>query len=308
VTVPKIRRIGFRRGATEITVYPYEQVTHGVHLYEDQVAGIYDAPIKSTWKTGAFQDGSRQKAYKKLHRDMELGFGILENLTSTYEFHDSVFRQLFDYELDQWETTPTKTVMDIETDLSGTRSLDVLMYEQPEFSPAHDPIMDQFGNIILKLRAGQPMWYEDDAVTVFTSTSGSASGYITVHNPTDQIMRQKWILTPAIWTLPDRQWIGGRGARTVGGAQAGRFAVVPVTTANGGAVVDLDRQNLMFRDANDTNILAQLAGTIFAFPIPPYTPPTQLELTYSGAPAGGAMAQLVQPRLWSRPWGMELAT
>jgi len=308
VTVPKIRRIGFRRGSTEITVYPYEQVTHGVHLYEDQVEGIYDAPIKSTWKTGAFQDGSRQKAYKKLHRDMELGFGVLENLTSTYEFHDSVFRQLFDYELDQWEETPTKTVMDIETDLSGTRSLDVLMYEQPEFSPAHDPIMDQFGNIILKLRAGQPMWYGEDVISTFTSASSSASGTVTVTNPTDQIMRQKWICTPATWTLPDWEWTGGRGVRSPVEGYRRNISGLTVSSLNGGMVVDLDRQNLMFRDANDTNILAQFAGTIFNYAIPPYTPPTPLSVSYTGAPAGGAMVQLVQPRLWSRPFGLELAT
>jgi len=306
MTIPKIRRIGFRRGSTEITVHPYEQVTHGVYLLEGQVEGIYDAPIKSTWKTGAFQDGSRQKAYKKLHRDMELGFGIKET-SSSYEFNDSVFRQLFDYEIDPWEVTPTPTIMDIETDLSGTRSLDVLLYEQPEFSPAHDPIMDEFGNVILKLRAGQPMWYQEDHVTVFTSTAGSAAGAINIGNPTDQIMRQKWILTPATWTLQDSQWVGGRGERTPGGPQMWRTVTVPVTAANGGAVVDLDRQNLMFRDANDTNILAQLAGRFFVFPIPPYTPSVDIGISYTGAPAGGAMAQLVQPRLWSRPWGMELA-
>jgi hypothetical protein len=308
MTVPKIRRIGFRRGSTEVTVYPYELVTHGVHLYEGQVEGIYDAPIKSTWKTGAFQDGSRQKAYKKLHRDMELGFGILETITTSYEFNDSVFRQLFDYELDQWEAVPTKTIMDIETDLSGTRSLDVLMYEQPEFSPAHDPIQDQFGNAILKLRAGQPMWYEDDVITSFTSASGSASGTVTVTNPTNQIMRHKWICTPATWTLPDFQWVGDRGVRTPGGTYGTRtVGGLTVSSLNGGMVVDLDRQKLMFRDANDTNIIAQFAGTIFNHAIPPYTPPTALPVSYTGAPAGGAMVQLVQPRLWGRPYGGELA-
>jgi hypothetical protein len=74
---------------------------------------------------------------------------------------------------------------------------------------------------------------------------------------------------------------------------------------NGGAVVDLDGNELMFRDANDTNILGQLAGQFFNFPIPPYTPPTDLPVSYTGAPGGGAMVRLVQPRMWSRPWGLE---
>src|SRR5687767_1913763 len=61
-------------------------VTHGIHPTlgpagaqgiwnaAGQVKGLWDAPIKTTWKTGAFQDGSTQKAKKWLHRDLEMGF------------------------------------------------------------------------------------------------------------------------------------------------------------------------------------------------------------------------------------------
>jgi hypothetical protein len=62
----------------------------------------------------------------------------------------------------------------------------------------------------------------------------------------------------------------------------------------------------MFRDANNTNLLGQLAGKFFNYAIPPYTPQAGLPVSYTGAPAGGAMVQLVQPRRWSRPWGLEL--
>ena len=114
-------------------------------------------------------------------------------------------------------------------------------------------------------------------------------------------------MTPAIWNVPDLQWVGAKGARAPGGANGGRVVTnIIVSLANGGAVIDLDRQELMFRDANDTNILGQLAGKYFNYEIPPYTPTTNIGISYSGAPASGAMAQLVQPRHWSRPWGLEL--
>jgi hypothetical protein len=83
---------------------------------------------------------------------------------------------------------------------------------------------------------------------------------------------------------------------------------IVVTDVNGGAVADLDRQELMFRDANDTNILGQLAGKFFNYAIPPYTPPTTLPVSYTAAPSGGAAVQLVVPQRWTRPWGMEQIT
>jgi hypothetical protein len=190
----------------------------------------------------------------------------------------------------------------VETDLSGTRKLDVLMYETPEFDPDLDPIMQQFGNVIFKLRAGQPFWYEDDAVVSFTGGGGTSAGTVLAENPTDQPCYQKWVLTQGTWTLPDFQIQGPKGARAPSGPNANRtVGPITITAANGGGVVDLDGQNLMFRDANNTNLMGQMAGKFMIYEIPPYTP--QIELPVSGT---GGMAQLIMPRHWSRPWGLEL--
>jgi hypothetical protein len=122
-------------------------------------------------------------------------------------------------------------------------------------------------------------------------------------------MFQKWIVTVGTFTLPDVQWVGSKGQRAPGGANATRaLTLAPITPLNGGAVIDLDGSNLMIRDANNTNILGQQAGNFFNYPIPPYTPPTLLPVSYTNAPSGGAMIQLVQPQTWSRPWGLELPT
>jgi hypothetical protein len=300
------------KGDTVFHVHGERAGTEGVWLGKGQVEGIYDAPVKTTYKSSAFQVGSKQKAKKWLHRDMLLGCHVVDTAFATYSVNDSEFRKLFDYEEDFWDDDYEPTTVELETEMSGVRNIDVLLHETPRFAADIDPQKQQYGNLILPLRAGQPMWYEkhetmsghwEDSFSALTATG---SGTVTVYNPTDQVMYQKWILTQATWELPDYQWVGGRGEREPGGSQASRtVSDIEVTALNGGAVVDLDGNELMFRDANDTNILGQLAGQFFNFPIPPYTPPTDLPVSYTGAPGGGAMVRLVQPRMWSRPWGLE---
>ena len=290
-----ITAIRIVKGSAVFHVHGDQEGAEGVFLAAGQVHQLYETLVKTTWKTGAFQEGARVKGVKWLAKDTTLGFHIKETFTE-YELNDSLFRQCFDYMPDPWDLNPPPTTIQVDTTISGTRSLDVLMYEPPDFDADIDPIRQQYGNVLFKLRAGEPFWYEDDAVSSVTG-----GGTVTASNPTDQICYQKWVLTVGTYTLPDVQWVGPKGARVPGGPNGARaVGPITVTTANGGAVVDLDGQQLMIRDANNTNLLAPLAGQFFNFPIPPYTPATALPV------AGGGMAQLVMPRHWSRPWGLEL--
>jgi hypothetical protein len=286
-------------------------VTHGEGAGEQgvwnaagQVQGLWDAPVKTTWKTGAFQDGSTMKAKKVLHRDLTLGFHITEtrNPAQTAEQNESEFRKLFDYEVDQWDDDPEPTTLHVETEQSGERKIDLLLSDTPVFEPELDPIMQQYFNLVLKLRAGQPMWYEDPVIKTAAASSASATLQIEVENPTDQPLRHKWILTRADWQVPDVSWKGARNRRYPGGVYSKR--AIPVSVQNG-CVISLNRQELMVRDVNYTNMLPTLGGMLFKHVIPPYTPKQTLTISYTNAPAGGAMAKLVQPRLWSRPWGLE---
>lgn len=307
-----IREIRIRRGDYVFHVYGPNAGLEGVWLAKGQVTGLYDAPVKTTWKTGAFQTGSTHKAVKYLHRDLELGFHLTETITNSYEWNESQFRQIFDYQEDQWAVTPKKTTIEVDTDLSGTRKIDVLMHEEPQFAPSTDPIKTQHGNLILKLRAGQPMWYEADATSEWTSAATTASGVVTVENPTDQVMWHKWVCTSAAtsgditWRLPDFQWQGDPGERAPGGDQADRLIDgIVLTQANDGCTIETDRSQLMYRDSADTNLLGQMgAAAIFNYPIPPWTPPFELPVSFKGADGGGTV-QLVMPRRWSKPWGME---
>lgn len=304
----KILGMWFTGGGALFSTHGRDAGAEGVWNAKGQVKGIYDAQVKTTWKTGAHQEGSTQKSKKVLHRDMELGFHICETKLPprAAEYNESEFRKIFDYEVDQWDDDPQPTTLHIETEQSGERKLDLLLYDTPVCEPDLDPIMQQYFNVILKLRAGQPMWYEDDEVTKFTSGSTSASGFIEVENPTDQPMRHKWILTRATWSLPDVSWRGGRNRRRPGGVHKNRqVPMFPITDAQGGVVVSLNKQDLMVRDVHFTNCLPLMGGKFFEYVIPPYTPRQELPISYTDAPAGGAMAKLVQPRRWSRPWGLE---
>lgn len=294
--------VRIRRGDKVFHVHGDQAGAEGVWLAEGQVQGIYDSPVKTTWKSGAFQVGSKYKGQKRGHRDLMLGFHIADTANS-YEFNESAFRQIFQYELDPWDVDRTPTTIEVETTLSGTRCLDVLMFEEPEFEAAIDPLQQQYGNLILKLRAGQPDWYEPDYTATFASGAGSASGTITVSNPTDLPAYHRFVVTPAVWSIPDVQWVGAPTARTPGGDDETRNFTVTVPGDSGGAVIDWDRSQLTFRDAANTNLQGQLGPNAFPiFPIPPQTPPTPISIGFSG---GGASARVEVPQRWSRPWGME---
>lgn len=307
--VNTITAIRIVKGTTTFHVHGQNAGDEGIYLAQGQVQGVYEAPVTTTYRSSAMQRGSSYRHTRWNHRDLTLGFHIRETLGDYYEFNESEFRRAFEFEPDMWDLNPAPTTIEVETTLSGVRSLDVLMYEAPEFAPDLDPIGQQYGNYIFKLRAPQPFWYEDDVISTFSSTTASASGTVTVANPTDQAMLHKWVLTRATWTLPDYQWAGPKGARVPAGPNGDRtIEDIVVSDANGGAVVDLDGMELMFRDSNNTNILGQLAGRFFNYAIPPYTSATSLPVSYTGAPSGGAMVQLRQPILWSRPWGLEFVS
>lgn len=306
----KIKGMWFTGGqSAEFHTHGDRAGTEGVWNAAGQVRGIYDAQVKTTWKTGAFQDGSVQKAKKVLHRDMELGLHITETRRSGFrlaEENESEFRKIFDYAVDEWDDDPEPTTLHMETEQSGERKIDVLLSEAPICEPDLDPLEQQYFNLILKLRAGQPMWYEDNVTTDFKSGLTAAEGYIDISNPTDQPMRHKWIFTRGTWTVPDFSWKGGRYKRRPGGVHQTRtITLPPLTDVEGGAVVSLNSRDMHIRDVHYTNLLPLLGGQFFHYVIPPYTQRQRLPISYVDAPAGGALAQLVQPRLWSRPWGLE---
>lgn len=144
------------RGDTTFHVHGDQAGSEGVWLAKGQVEGIWGSgPVKTTWKSSAMEIGSRQVAYKRLHRDLNLGFHVVDTISHTWEYNHATFLAIFNFYPDPWDDTPT--TITIGTEL-GTRSLAVLMYEQPEVNTELDPSMQGHANILMKLRAGEPDW------------------------------------------------------------------------------------------------------------------------------------------------------
>jgi hypothetical protein len=278
----------------------------GVFLAERGVMGIYDSPEKQTWKSGARQIGSKQVNRKILARDMDLQFICKETPTHSAEENESYLVQAIGYGLDAWDDDAAYARLRVTTDVSGWRDLDIVQYEEPDLKTDQDPIMHQLLKPVLKLRSGNPDWYQDDVISErFFNADGW--GEVVVENPTPRPMLHKWVVTQATWTLPDFSWRGPKGGRYPGGVHAGRYIACPeVTAGDGGMTIDLDMTELMARSANNTNILARFGGKYFQYPIPPYTQKTTLPVFVENVPDEGALVQLIQPRRWPRPWGLEL--
>lgn len=278
----------------------------GAVLAEGGVNGIYDSPEKQTWKSGSRQIGSKQVNRKILARDMDLQFICRETTTHTAEENESYLIQAIGYGLDEYDDDARYARMRVTTDTSGWRDLDIVQYEEPDLQTAQDPIMHQLFKPVLKLRSGNPDWYQDSVISERYFDS-DGWGEVTVENPTPRPMLQKWVCTQGLWTLPDFSWRGTKGDRFPGGDHAARYIACPeILPGDGGMTIDLDMSELMARSANNTNILARFAGKFFLHPIPPYTQRTTLPVFCEHVPDDGAMIQLVQPRRWPRPWGLEL--
>lgn len=284
----------------------------GVYLSEGGVSKLYDSPEKQTWKQGARQQKAKQKSRKSLARDMDLQFTCKETFGRTAEQNESLLVQAIGFELDRWDDAAKLAKVALSTDVSGTRYLDIVQYEDPDIDAKTDPIAQQLLKPVLKIRAGDPDWYEIDPASPyghpFTSCVFTADGWgeIEVSNPTNRVMAIKWVCTLGTWLLPDHSWRGAPNHRRPAGVDAARMLQCPTITAtDGGMTVDRDPDELMARSANNTNILARFGARFLQYDIPPYTQKQMLPVYVADIPGGGARVDLVQPRRWSRPWGLE---
>lgn len=286
----------------------------GIILAAGQVKGIHDAPITTEWASAATEVGGRSKGTSYPVRDITLGFHAFgddpynDGPALGIEELDPILRKCFTSELDPWDPTE-KLARIFAKSKRDLRMLSVQMSDTVVFDPDFDPTLDDidYTNPQYLLRAGQPMWAGKKRITKWKTTGTSGEGFISVSNPTDQPMNQTWVLTRGTWTISDTSWLGPKGARKPDGEYKDRVLKLnPIDAVHGGARINLDPMKLMAESWSGTNILGEiLDDQFFMHEIPPYTPETLLPIKVTGAPAGGALAELHQPRLWSRPWGLQ---
>lgn len=272
----------------------------GYSIMRDGLVGYFDAVTTTEWTRARRQRGGRHKGMEQAEREIEIPFRV----TGTdWARLDSRLARMIPYHLDRWDDDARLASIGIEAD-NTERFLDVQRSREPQYRNGFGPIeaLDRGQGIVTYfLKAAQPMWSGKPKVSVWEAAGTSGSGTITVHNPTDQEMFQEWVLTPGTWTLPDVSWHGAAGKRTIR-----EHRVIQLNPAPNGLRITLDPMERMFRNEDGTNASGQVAGGYYLLhTIPPYTPKTELPISVHGAPSGGARAELHQPQLWSRPWGLQ---
>lgn len=283
--------------------------------------GLYDAPVKVSMKRSAFEIGGKPTAPVRPHREMLIGLGAVGDTPEEWAEADSAIRMAFDYEVDPWDPAAKPARLDITTQRSGTRSMHVLMSESPVMAMDTDPW--DYGHSLLPvtLVAPQPMpfepdWLGDDEHPAGWEMSGASSGTGTVwlRNPTDRPMKLSWIITgDGEARIPDFSWTGAKGARVpgvdfrTGRDDSGRMLwTPPIGAVNGhGARANTDRMLIPLVDFTDTNLTGLWGGNRLLNEVPPYTDWTEVPVEARNVTSAtfGILAR--QPRLWSRPWGLE---
>lgn len=282
----------------------------GVILSEDGVDGILDAPVTVIDDSTPMQVGGTLRGVDYEVRDIVLKFYAFEDEARRSRAGgdlESRLRRAFCYEPDKWDPDFKPARIKVVTRLSQARTIEVWLSDAPDVDLTIDPIQDELFIDAFKLRAYQPMWRSRPDMSEFEVTGTSGSGEIESWNPTDRPLEQRWELTRGIWVLPDPTWSGKPNKRVRGGALPNHTVPLPeITAADGGVTIQMDRSKRHARAANGTPYEARMQGRWLRHVIPPYTPRgTMLPISVTGAPAGGARAELHMERLWSRPWGLE---
>ncbi|WP_280404963.1 phage tail protein [Nocardia brasiliensis] len=265
----------------------------GVWLGTD-VEGIYDAPVRTIYASHASQIGSTYYAKRNLQRDIVFGVAIGNTESRSWQENDSEWRKAWSYSEDTklWITTE-----------DSRRFLKLRISEQPQFTPEHDPNMTKVEKVVMTCVAADPWWYEEPVTDSFVATGASSSGVVTVSNPTDQEIWLEWVLQgPGRWVIPDYSWGDNRFRR----AEEDKYRKISTPRANPNQVfwINTDPFADQLRDLNGSQVWSLMNGVTFLYPIPPWTPDTDIPVSVTEAAAGVGL-QVRCPRNWSRPWGLQ---
>lgn len=279
----------------------------GITLAKSSVKGIEDAPFETDWIEDT--DGTVLAGVRGLPNDLEFGFYVSDELagTSVAGRLESDFRKAFTVRPDPWNPDARLPQVEVRSALSGVRRQPIHLKEAPARTADVDPYTrEQPFDMRYLLRGATRLWDSGTDVSVVEGAGAAGSGFWTCSNPTDQPMRVTMVLTRGVWEVPDVSWQGPEGARVPAGVHADRSLVLPeITELDGGVRLTRERRKLVAQTFTGRNFLSRMGGRWLMYDVPPYTPPTLLPVSWTGAPAGGARAELHMPRLWSRPVGME---
>ena len=269
---------------------------HGRHAARQGVAllkgskKLWEAPIKSVWMQGAFQEGATYLGYKTEPIDLVLAIGVRGKDREEWQATDSRFIASMG--------SPDDEVTLEARSSSGTRSLTLRLMASPELAGDYEEHRNGVSQYVMQFRAGWPRWVGEADTSVWTSAASTGSGFVTVTNPTDTWMYPQWVCSaPGRWVVPDFSWGDDD--------QASRLITTPTLSTGQDLTIDTYPANEPYVARDGSNIAGRFGGVMFLHPVPPHTPPTKLPVRLEAGKAGSAI-MLRMPRNYRRPWGGDL--
>lgn len=194
---------------------------------------LYDAQAKVVYEEPGNWPGARYLSHRILRRDIILPIWILDEEDESWAYRDSELRMMFDYNRD--------TLIKITHPEWPQRILKARLGEQYEVDLKEDPNLGSINQATIHLIAGDPFWYEKDAIfsaVTVTDTTFDPNPLpwpwpqetlpfeeLTIHvpsaNPTDQDgVYPKWTapgstLPPAEPYVPGIPWLGAPNSPAV---------------------------------------------------------------------------------------------
>ncbi|MFI6368713.1 phage tail protein [Nocardia sp. NPDC050630] len=268
--------------------------------------GMYDPPVTALYNSTAFQVGAEFGGIREEKYDFILAIHVMGTRQRPWRYVDSDFRKSFSFKRDSklWVTTG-----------DSRRHLPVRLGGKVKIKAVYDPDGEQYGLLLIPLVGAYPRWIEKPQPSTFvcqtdTTGGGTETGYVTVSNPLpeDYEIWPQWRIQASadgmVVTLPDFSWGNDEFDRAEEDALR-KVELAPLLLGEH-LSIDTDKMaiNGQFNSSLDTEFYQRMGGRRFAYCIPGGTPETLVPVTVTGAPAGTGI-QVLCPRPWPRPWGLE---
>lgn len=253
----------------------------GVWLADDHV-GLLDTPTSTIWTSGASQLGGTFEAVRFDARELSLPLFILDKPGSPWQLIDSRWRKA-------WSYTQDSTIVVISS--SGRRELRARMHKHPEHKLGKGGQFRGATSVLMHLKAGDPLWRSVDVTQPWRFDGIHYTGSVTIENPTDMPMWLAWTITgPASVILPDFSFEGREG--WPGFEHRDRRIVMPHQGVGIDVVVDTNPEVEQVAALGRPGWWQLMNGQFFCYPVPPWTPPTDLPVVVNPVP--------LLPSLWHR--------
>lgn len=245
----------------------------GVSLMDEHV-GLLDTPVETIWSSTAAQVGATFGAARFQAREVTLPVVILDSPDRPWQLVDSLWRKAWSYTED--------SQIEIISE-SGRRVLSCRLSATPEAELGKGGQYRGVARMLMHLKAGDPMWYDLDETEAWRFDGIRWNGTVTVENPTDQPMWLRWTLTgPASMILPDFSWETREGYP--GFEHQKRLITLPFQPYGVDVAIDTDPEVEQVVAFQRPAWGAKMNGQFFNYPVPPWTPPTEIPVYVNPLP------------------------